>query len=298
MKPHRAKAPRSRVVLVVALRPEARPLIEHFGLARAGNDAPFGLFRGDDASVHLVLSGPGRAAAAAAVAYAAASAPEDVAWLNVGIAGHRELPVGDALLAHRIHDEVAGTTWYPPLVFEPPCPTAGLRTVARPCSDYPTDDLYDMEGSAFYGVAARCSSHELVHCLKVVSDNCDRPSSRLTAARVTELIAAAVPLVSRLVDQLAGLSAEQRRLRADPPAFDEVLARAHFTVSNRRRLRLLLRRWSVACSDTDAAAWLAERRTIDASGILAELERHLDERPPRLDTGASPSSRRPERLPT
>jgi hypothetical protein len=229
-------------------------------------------------TVALVISGPGRIAAAAAVAAVAATVP-DAAWLNLGIAGHADHPLGSSFLAHRVREVASGRAWYPPLVFAPPCPTAGLTTVDTPCEDFPDDDLYDMEGAGFYEVAGRCAPHELVHCLKVVSDNREHPARDLDAARVRELIGDNVALIAAVVEQLAMLAEEQRRLHAEPPGFEEVLTAAHFSVTRQRQLRRALRRWAVLCPDTDPGDWLREQATRSAAEILAAIEEHLDSRP-------------------
>lgn len=280
MTPPAAEASREQVILVTALLAEAKPLIEHFGLTPAGDGRPFRVFTDRRSSRALIVAGTGRVAAGAAVAHLGRRGA-GAGWLNVGIAGHADHPPGTTLLAHSIHEQASGRSWYPPLIFEPPCPTAAVRTVDRPCTDFPDDALYDMEASGFYGIAGRYSSHELVHCVKVVSDNRDQPADRLTANRVTELMAVSLEPLSHVVDQLTTLVAcEQQRLR-EPPGFEDILRTAHFSVTRRRQLRRLLRRWAALLPETDAAAWLADRRPGDAADALAALEHHLD-RPPRL----------------
>jgi len=323
------------VILVTALRAEARPLIERYGLSRAGDVAGCPYFHpperrpgniaggsyfhatdgrpgnvagrsssyptnerpqdvapdrhtvGGDA-VALVISGPGRIPAGAAVAAVAATLPS-AAWLNVGIAGHARHPLGSPFLAHRVRDASSGRAWYPPLVFAPPCPTAGLTTVDTPCEDFPDDDLYDMEGAGFYEIAGRCAPHELVHCIKVVSDNHDNPARDLDAARVRALIGENLAAVETVVAELAALAGEQSRLLADPPGLEEVLAAAHFSVTRQRQLRHALRRWAVLCGDTDPVAWLQGHGPRNAAEILAAIWEHLDRRPaPLRAIGRSP----------
>ncbi|MCA8961724.1 MAG: hypothetical protein KDC38_14470, partial [Planctomycetes bacterium] len=76
------------VNLVVALRAEAEPLIERFGLMprRSGAFPTFDSAPGDARSLRLVISGVGAIRAAAAVGYAHGLQEEAGigAWLNVG----------------------------------------------------------------------------------------------------------------------------------------------------------------------------------------------------------------------
>ncbi len=228
---------------VVALEPEARPLIERYRLERDREPGAFKIFRRrDDAA--LVVSGIGKAAAAAATSYLhlAAGGQADNLWLNVGIAGHGTRPVGEALLAHKVHDRAAGRSWYPPLVFAPPCATDLVTTVDRPEREMDAPGAFDMEASAFVATAGRFASAELVHCLKVVSDGPAANLDRLTPRVARRLIEAQLPVVDALARSCGELSRELRRLDAEPPELSACLERWHFTVTERRELRRLLRR--------------------------------------------------------
>ncbi|MFQ5351318.1 MAG: hypothetical protein ACE5EG_12825, partial [Thermoanaerobaculia bacterium] len=185
--------------LVVALPAEARPLIRRFGLEWV-DDGELTVWRAE--RISLVVSGVGRKAAVAAVAtLAAGEGPRECAWLNVGIAGHRTLAVGEVVLAHKVVDAGGGRAWYPPLVFEPPCGTATVTTVDRPETGYPKETVYEMEAAGFCSAAARFSSAELIQVVKVISDNAAAPPERLTARRVEELIEGATETIALIAEQ-------------------------------------------------------------------------------------------------
>ncbi|MGH9462066.1 MAG: hypothetical protein ACRD1X_12660, partial [Vicinamibacteria bacterium] len=104
--------------LVVALPAEAKPLVSHFNLKPAREARGFKIYQNDD--IALIVSGVGKIAAAAATAYLQAwtgNRPNG-AWINVGMAGHRDLLLGKGVLAYRITDRATGETWYPPPVIE------------------------------------------------------------------------------------------------------------------------------------------------------------------------------------
>ncbi len=267
-----------RLHFVVALRAEARPIIRHFGLTVSGSQGPHRLLSSPDGVLNLLVTGPGREAAAAAVTRLRET--KDSAWLNVGIAGHAEHRVGTAFLAHSIVDAATGRAWYPPLVFDPPCPTASVRTVARACLDFPTDDLYDMEACGFYEAASRCASHELVHCLKVVSDNRDRPASSLTGDRVSELVFGNLATIAAAAEILRGLAVDVARTSAEPAGFHAILSRAHFTTTQRRQLRRLLRRFAALCPDDDVASWIVAAGDVDAGSVISRLEQNVERKAP------------------
>lgn len=260
--------------LVVALAPEARPLIDHFRLHRRASTDAYPIYEND--TMGLVVSGVGKVRAAAAVAYlhALRGLVADAPWLNIGIAGDRERAVGTGVLAHRIRDAATQKNWYPPLVFTPPCETTALLTVDAPVRAYPSDWAVDMEAAGFYPTACQFSTAELVHCFKIVSDNDDTPMETVGAKATKALVAQQLDVIETLVDKLEQLATLLSRIHADPPAYDDFLKQCHFTVTERHRLRQLLRRWHllVPAEDPLSAGGPASRR---ASEVLGTLERRL-----------------------
>ncbi len=202
--------------LVVAHAAEARPLAARYGLREVAGPGDLPLFRGD--GMALAVSGPGklRTAAAAGYLFAAAGGVRDAAWLNLGMAGHAELAIGQALLAHKVSDAGSGTCWYPPMAFEPPCPTAAVLTVDRLEQDYEGERLYDTEAAGFFAAAGRFATSELVHACKIVIDNHGATLGEVfTDAVMEDLVAARLSLTDGLLAELRGLSEEVRRRRRE-----------------------------------------------------------------------------------
>lgn len=193
---------------VVALPAEARPLLDHFGLRDKQHNTALPVYR--NADMALVVSGPGKVAAAAATALLAATGTKraTAAWLNVGIAGHAHHAIGSGFVAHRITDSASGTSWYPPQLPDQPVATENLYTVDRPEDDYPAAALYEMEASGFFPAACRFSSSELVQCFKVVSDNRTQATTAVTAKLCERLITARLADIEQLVNTLSGMADE------------------------------------------------------------------------------------------
>lgn len=230
--------------IVTALASEARPLLDHYRLRGSGQAAPFNIYRND--TMALVISGLGRVNAAAACAYLGAlfAAPDQAhSWLNIGIAGQRDLPLGSAHLAHSIYGS-CGSVWYPPLVFTAPCSRAAVCTIDEPTLNYPDTKLYEMEAAGFYPTACRFASAECVQCLKVISDNQQHPVSELNASKVSTLIADNLDIVEALLQQLNELAGELQQ-SLDIAALPELPWRA--SVSQQHQLRRLLQRYRVVC---------------------------------------------------
>ncbi|MCP4658903.1 MAG: hypothetical protein GY856_26120 [bacterium] len=208
---------------VVALQPEARPLIEHYGLQRELPAEAFKIFRRDD--VALVVSGLGKAAAAAATAYLhlATGGLRNAAWLNVGIAGHGQRRVGEMILADEILDRASGACWQPPPVLGADCATDQVVTVDRVERRFRDGGAHEMEASGFYATALRFAVAELAQCCKIVSDGPAVAPESLSARRVAALIGENMDPLVRIAQELLSLSREVRRLAQDPPALRRFL---------------------------------------------------------------------------
>jgi adenosylhomocysteine nucleosidase len=268
------------VRLVVALPAEAKPIVAHYRLKRCMDEHAFPVYRRD--AIALLVSGVGKAAAAAAVAYGHAvfGRRTDAVWLNAGIAGHSAHPVGASFVAHKIVDGDTGKSWYPVLCFPAPCPSLPLHTVSRPEHGYGEDALYDMEASAFFETAARFGTGELIHCLKTVSDNRRETVHEIDAGKAARCVERSLEPLDVLLERLRALHSE---LPAPESAdIGDFAARWHFTEQQRLHLVRLLRRWRVLAG----AEFRLDQLAVDpgnARAVLLELEAHIDRLPVRLE---------------
>ncbi|MGZ8189460.1 MAG: hypothetical protein ACXWTH_07850 [Methylosarcina sp.] len=230
-----------RVFIYTALPCEAKPLVEHFKLKKETAVKPFDIY------VHrhicLTVTGLGKSAMAAGVAYSQAlySSAENPVMINIGIAGHQNHVVGSLFLIDKITDGDSGRSYYPPLVFSPPCSTGSIKTASRPQLDYDHLDLCDMEASAFYETATRFASSELVQCLKVVSDNHLAPADRIKPQNVSRLISAHAPAIEDVSSELLRLAG--LITFPEPRLVAELTSRYYFTANEQVQLSKQLQRW-------------------------------------------------------
>lgn len=192
---------------LVALNCEARAIIEHYSLKKTGQ-GPFAHYisAGQANAVELVVSGIGAIAMATAVGWLAAHRPaKDRVWLNLGVAGHASLALGQPVLVHGSAQAIEGRAHYPPLVAKWPGATAACLSHSAPNTDYIGDALADMEAHAFFAAAGRFSSAELVQSIKVVSDNSAADMAKLNAQKIEELLSPHTPLIARFGESLSAL---------------------------------------------------------------------------------------------
>ncbi len=231
--------------IITALRCEAAPLIQRLHLIP---DAPRSdtclIYRNADAGVFLAVGGVGKDNAANAVAELARRDASDgqSAWLNIGIGGHATRQIGDAVVAKRIEDRATMKAWYP--VFTHPSSFAAgtVATVEETETQFRDDCVYEMEAAAFVEAALRHAKAELVHCIKIVSDNLERPPLALTRRAVSELIEPHLDSILAACDQLRQ-AADSIHARALPgQAAEAYFQRWHFTKTQSHQLRRVLQK--------------------------------------------------------
>ena len=273
------------ITFVVALKSEARAIIEHFGLSTLLARHPYRIVGND--RLRLVISGIGKAASAAAASFCAGQFQDSIAgaWINVGIAGHREHSIGTSLLAHKIIDAASTRCWHPPILFDTPCETTDVATFDTPNLDYPERTACDMEAAGFIEAVSRLSSPELIHVIKVVSDTISSNIEDITRERIVELIESALPSIDSVTRSM------ERLLNEVPPAIygpeiDELIGRWHFSEAQRLQLMAIARRWSLLTPNTP---WPHEEldKCNKAAQILKALSAHLKRGPaPAPDIGS------------
>lgn len=189
--------------LVCALKCEAKPLLRHYQLVHQGNFGTFISYSSRESDLTLTITGPGPGNAAAGTEHAHArfASLRNEAWLNIGIAGHRSIAVGEAVLARQIRDQSSNQVWTPEFNFVPPCRTAELLTLTEPGTGY-DNRMVDMEAAGFYASASRYSTPPLIHALKIISDNAMQPANGLSATFVEKLIANRMQTINQLLDKL------------------------------------------------------------------------------------------------
>ncbi len=195
--------------VVAALTAEARPLVTHFQLERTPELEPVAFFRGADLT--LIVSGVGKEAAATAVDQLARAVPTErpAVWLNVGVAGHRQLDIGTAVMARAVTDADSGQVYRLSPPEEVHLEVGEVRTVSHVETQYESDALFDMEAAAFCERAVVHAPTELVQVLKIVSDNRRTGTLCVSARQVQGLVEENFPRIDRLV---ASLHRRARRL--------------------------------------------------------------------------------------
>ena len=244
------------VTLVVALPAEAGPLKNFFQLKplRATNN----VFQSDQ-GIRLLVTGVGRKnlnQSFARTEFAKESQQVSPAWLNIGIAGHRELAVGEMMVANKISCAVSAKPSFPTPVLSANH-YGEVLTVDEPELTYPQNAAYDMEAHAFWDMALNYGMLDLIQCCKLISDNPHGGVEKITTAVIDEIFCAASYEIRQHVDLLRNLAYEQQQLMSDPAPYLEIADRIHLNVNQALQVRRLCQRFVTLNRESELEALLA-----------------------------------------
>jgi adenosylhomocysteine nucleosidase len=265
------------VNIIVAHGLEAKALVKMLELERHHASSEFVEYSNSN-KLRLLVSGIGKEAITAAVTYLgeqqASDSGEIRAWLNIGIAGHRDVSLGKAWLGNKITDQSSGASAYPPQLIEG-IEVGSVVTVDEPETSYPLDAAYEMEASAFYAEATKYSTAELVQVFKVISDNLENPISEIDIRIVPGLIAAQAPQLQILIEGMSGVAAQHNSSQRLPSYFSEVCSKIHLTVNQKLQLRRLCQRYK-ALGMEEVLSSAADLRVGDARTLIQQLAERID----------------------
>ena len=230
---------------VVALRPEANALIQKFNLKSFSNHLNFPIYINRKNGHALVISGVGSIKSAVATMYLnnTFKPGQFVAWINIGIAGHFQGPVGTLFQAIKVVNNDNGKSFFPGLRFSKLAEPAELCTVSSPENEFTLPALYDMEAAGFCEIAPSLSCNELTFVLKIVSDTSEQSQSLITKKMIADLFKKNSAMIDNLLQAVVKIVDRERARLGDPIEMDGIMCSLHFTETNRLRFRKIYKKW-------------------------------------------------------
>ena len=264
-----------KICWVIALEPEAKPLIDLFDLHLLSNNFNFPVYINLKSGHALVISGIGSSKAAAAATYLKMlfNVQRYVGWINIGIAGFCEEPIGQLFQAIKVHDTARKTSYFPGFRLSKIVKCQTLHTVAQPETKYSEAVLFDMEASGFCELASMFSCNELVFVLKIVSDTPKSPVSSVSREAITQLIYQNKDKLREIIGHIEKLVNDEKKRLHVPEEVYQYFERYHFTQSNRYKFLQAYKKWKSAFPDGKLARTLAAGNS--ASELISNLEREL-----------------------
>lgn len=264
-----------KICWVIALEPEAKPLIDLFDLHLLSNNLNFPVYINLKSGHALVISGIGSSKAAAAATYLKMlfNVQRYVGWINIGIAGFCEEPIGQLFQAIKVHDTARKTSYFPGFRLSKIVKCQTLHTVAQPETKYSEAVLFDMEASGFCELASMFSCNELVFVLKIVSDTPKSPVSTVSREAITQLIYQNKNKLREIISRIEKLVNDEKKRLHVPEEVYQYFERYHFTQSNRYKFLQAYKKWKSAFPDGKLARTLAAGNS--ASELISNLESEL-----------------------
>ena len=260
---------------MVAHKLEAKPLIRHFSL-QAFAEKPYLMFRNKD-GIRLIISGMGASNAYNAVRYMSELKGNrfgySEGWINVGIAGHRDLELGTCFIVNKISSRKTKEVYYPSLSIEAKN-TEGLITVDRPEKLYAEDEAFDMEAAGFFKAASICSELELINVIKVISDNKASSIDNITEKLIDDLMLKTLYVIDPVVSELKKRLAILNQVLVLENRFLELVKPIHFSVYQRNQLKRLFQRFD-AMGRKNELNRILNCNLASADQLLLQLSDHL-----------------------
>lgn len=178
-------------------------------------------------------------------------------------------------------------SWYPPWLGERPAEElrgasdpnvrrAPVRTVDVPETAFEAVGAYEMEAAAFMEAALLHTSSELVHVVKIVSDTARSGLAVVDRESVQSACAAAVPLVTRLLDEVSGWTHRSDDVGAVTDFTQSWSERLRFSVAQRHQFaRLVERAVAVGIGGLEGESF--EATLVDLEVLLRRLDGDADQ---------------------
>ena len=231
---------------VIALMPEAIPIIRALSLIKIAENLPFPIYRDEGGEHWLIISGLGqiKVAAATSFLFEKSIANKASVWINIGIAGSKKFNLGELVFIDKVTSNISGKSLYPYSIPNLKIENRSeLITVNSPEREFGSDGVYDMEGFSFLEVTSKLSSIELILILKIVSDGPGSDLSKIHKDKISTLIEIKIPTLLRLLPKLFSISKNLNDQILLPKNFEDICKVRKFTFSQRVTLKKLLHQW-------------------------------------------------------
>ena len=247
------KIKKTSVRWVVALKEEAKIIIDYFKLNKVNEKTIYPIYKNVEETHWLIICGIGRSNAAASTAYlySYSEASRYTSWINLGIAGSTNGNYGDLYLVDKISTYQGKKSTDPLTLPKTSVPKMHLFTSDVPVSDYTDHGMIDMEGSAFFDIASKITSKEFICLMKVISDGPNNKINEITKSKIYNLIKQNLIKIIDVISYYERLTEEEIQIREKPKLFYEIKSKWNFSVTQAYKLETLLRRVEIFCNNKD-----------------------------------------------
>ena len=155
---------------IVATSPESTLIIKKLKLKKILPSSGYDFFYNNGFSMTITGLGKINSALGVAHTFFKFKGLSNNIWINIGLAGHEKEKIGTLTLVDKIYDYETQKSMYPFFVKDYKIKKLNCTCYSKPNFNY-NNSLSDMESSGFFSSANKYSTKELIHSLKIVSDN-------------------------------------------------------------------------------------------------------------------------------
>ena len=130
-----------------------------------------------------------------------------------------------------------------------------------------------MEASGFYSAASQYGISELIHSVKVISDNSSSSISKINKNKVKQIVRSKMSVIEIILDKLRLLSVEMQTINKQPKDYEYFLEKWHFTQTEKHQLHNLILKLNIRYPNKD---FLKITENLDNGKlVLKKLEERL-----------------------
>ena len=154
---------------IVATLSEGQPIIDLFNLSNKRFTNKLTIYYSEQISLTVTGIGKLNCVISVVQTFYELKQERNNIWINVGLAGHKILQIGQVFGIRKIIDKSSQKVFFP-FNGKFDLPTQECITLDSIQNEY-CSKLHDMECSGFFQAASKFSTNELIQTIKIVSDN-------------------------------------------------------------------------------------------------------------------------------
>jgi len=232
----------NEILVVCALLPEAKAILAEYDLHFQRGEYGFKLYgvksshtrvnSNISGKIGVLITGVGKVNMAAAIMWVRQFCLFKRV-INVGLAGHSVLPIGETVLINQIIEKSSNKAFYPSINFRWRGHQSALKTLSSPSDKYSSKYAFDMEASAFFDIANRCLSNDKIHVIKVISDNSANPYKVLSKLSLQTCY---IALLTSLIELLEIVVCKDKAETDELTLIEEIKEQWHLTATREIQL--------------------------------------------------------------
>ena len=259
--------------IIIATISEAKPFITFYKLKKKNRIKEFDIYENPRKNLSLTITGIGKLSTAIAMAYTFVEYEKkrNQIWLNFGLAGTKNLKIGELAVVNKVEDESSKFKFYPYFFRDFKLNRIQCITYEKPNFVY-NKSLSDMEASGFFFSANKFTSKELIFCLKIISDNSKEKLDFNNREEVFNLIYKKITQIDKFIKQILEIEIEDFFNFKLEKQIKKITSRYKFSFSQEIKLKKILHKCNL---NNKNIIDLIKKDFKDSDQVIKKLEKYI-----------------------